>query len=379
MYREKAYYLIDTVDSLVKNSSPEEQKEIVIVVFVADFSQSYREKVIADIQTKFPNELQVGLIQVIVSPNTFYPNMLNLPLLYGDSPERVQWRSKQNLDYSFLYYHCADLGEYYVQIEDDVTTEQNYLGKIKMFIGSRHGNWSILEFGARGFIGMMYRGKHLPSLARFIRFYFWTMPVDWLFRVYNEIYLFGNHKNNILKPPIFRHVGKVSSLHGQIRKLGDLEDRYENEMKSVIRRSYQSKEGNPPASLHTTIKEYVVPKSIDNPYGKESYFWGKNLKLGDSINIAFKTPVKVSRVVINSGSPKYRLDSLENTELFFSFDETCNTYTSVKNFTGSSLIDYATDKNIIKPSKCIKLTVRSIRVDSQRHKRWLIINEIAIL
>ena len=60
---------------------------------------------------KFPSAIEEGLLQVITAVPEYYPNLDNLPMLYGDKKSRVKWRSKQSLDYSFLYYYCADLGE----------------------------------------------------------------------------------------------------------------------------------------------------------------------------------------------------------------------------------------------------------------------------
>lgn len=41
----------------------------------------------------------------------------------GDDMERVTWRSKQALDFSFLMMYAKDRGTFYVQLEDDVLQE----------------------------------------------------------------------------------------------------------------------------------------------------------------------------------------------------------------------------------------------------------------
>ena len=38
--------------------------------------------------------------------------------------ERVTWRSKQALDFSFLMMYAKDRGTFYVQLEDDVLTKK---------------------------------------------------------------------------------------------------------------------------------------------------------------------------------------------------------------------------------------------------------------
>ena len=42
----------------------------------------------------------------------------------GDDMERVSWRSKQALDFSFLMMYAKDRGTFYVQLEDDVLTKK---------------------------------------------------------------------------------------------------------------------------------------------------------------------------------------------------------------------------------------------------------------
>lgn len=222
--RSNAYYIIETINSLLSNIKPVQQKDIIIAIFIAETNISYRHKVTKDIQKQFPLALSNGIIMIIEPNYSFYPSFKRIPLLFGDKPARVQWRSKQALDYSFLYYQCKDLAEYFVQLEDDIVAVSNYLDIMKDFVKQHQKErWSVLEFGSRGFIGMMYKSKHLPALARFVRFFFWTMPVDWLFRAFNDIFLYRNSKRFKMDPPVFKHVGKISSLNGQFRRLEDLE------------------------------------------------------------------------------------------------------------------------------------------------------------
>ena len=214
--RKKAYYIIDTVESLIANMTTTQMNDILIIILITEpDNKEYLQQITSDVERNFPNAVDDGTLRVIVSNPSFYPNLDSLPRLYGDKPERVKWRSKQALDYAFLYYYAANSGEYFVQLEDDVIAVDNYFEKMKLHIDIYDGDkWSVLEFGARGFIGMTYRNRDLPVLAKFVRFFYWTMPVDWLFRAFNDIALYGNSKEFKLVPPLFKHVGMVSSLHG---------------------------------------------------------------------------------------------------------------------------------------------------------------------
>ena len=372
--RSKAYYLLDTIQGLISGLSPDERSEVVIVVFVADFDAEFRKKVKSDVLQRFPSEVESGLIQCIIAPVGYYPSFKNLPLLYGDPVPRVQWRSKQSLDYSFLYFHCADLGQYFLQLEDDVLTEDRYLPKIKNFINSRSKKWSTLEFGARGFIGMMYETTHLASLAKYCRMNYFLMPVDWLFRVYNDIWLYGNEKGNVLSPPIFKHIGTYSSLDGQVRKLEDIKGGAVLQAGPRVHKDAN----NPKAIVDSSIVEYVPSYSVDKPYTGGS-FWGKKILVGDYIRITFEQPLMLKRFVVISGSATYPADSLQNTEVFISAapNGVCDAYRSVFKAVDKTKVDTGI-LNIDHPIKCIKLIIDTVRKDDHGRSRWLVISEIDV-
>ena len=51
----------------------------------------------------------------------------------GDSMERVRWRSKQALDFTFLMMYAMTRGRYYVQLEDDVITKKGFVSTMNQF------------------------------------------------------------------------------------------------------------------------------------------------------------------------------------------------------------------------------------------------------
>ena len=393
--RSKAYYLLDTLDSMTKNLPAKHWPKVVIVVLVADDDSGYRDKVVRDVGTKFGRAVNDGLIQVIRTNETFYPNLNKVPRLYGDKANRVRWRSKQCLDYSFMFYYCADLADYYVQLEDDIVTEPHFFTKINKYLESKEKqqkSWSVIEFGARGFIGMTYRAVHLRSLSKFARFYFWTMPVDWIFRVFNEIFLYGNDKRHVRKPPLFKHVGKFSSLRGQTRKLEDLKQkggpagrkldgaapRAAPRPPAFKKHTRTSKIGNPPATITTTIPEHVKFHKIERAYTSSGFFWGKSVRNGSRIDIVLKTPTNVSRIVIRSGSRLYPLDSLRDTVLLVGYDaeNACEKAVEVGRFQKSTIDITLNEK---KPAHCVRLVIERTHVNDQGQPRWLIIGDIWLL
>ena len=372
--RSKAYYLLDTVESLLNGLSKNEQSEVVIVVFIADFDSEFRKKVKTDLMKTFRSEVESGLIQCIIAPQGYYPAMKNLPLLRGDSVQRVIWRSRQSLDYSFLYFHCADLGQYFLQLEDDFLSEDGYLRKIKGFINSHTSKWSTLEFGARGFIGMMYETKHLASLAKYCRMNYFLMPVDGLLRAFNDIWLYGSENRKVHQPPLFKYIGTYSSLNGQLRKFDDAKNLLH--LPKVPR--VHKDANNPKAIVSSSIKKYVVNYPVESAYSGGS-FWGAKVVVGDHIQMTFEKPLFLRRFVLISGAASHPNDALENSEVLVSSAPRglCDTYQSIYKAVGMKIVDTGV-VDIAHPVKCIKLVISKVRKDERGISRWLIVSEIDV-
>lgn len=117
--RDKTSYLQQTVASLIQGMSKEEQKECLIVVFVAEPNDpEYVQEVGRELSKQFPQHLQSGLLELISPPAEFYPDFNNIKQTYGDTKERVKWRTKQNLDFSFLMMYARMKAVYYVQMKE---------------------------------------------------------------------------------------------------------------------------------------------------------------------------------------------------------------------------------------------------------------------
>ena len=370
MKRNKAYYVINTVKSLLDHMLPSEKSEVVVVVFIADQDQMFIQKVIGDISRNFSQEVSDGIIQVIAPDKSYYPNLNNLPRMFGDKIERVKWRSKQSLDYSYLYYYSKNLAEYFVQLEDDIIAVDGFIGKMKEFIKKNENKkWSVLEFGKTGFIGMTYKSENLESLSKFVNFFFWIMPVDWLFRVYNDIYLHKNSNDFRIKPPVFKHIGKFSSLKGQIRKL---------DVDVKGRRRFQSPKGNPSARITSTMNEFYFQNGVENPYGKTDIMWAEKPKNGDNIDILFSKEQNINRIVFASGT-KEKKDKFYKTKLYVSNSkegENCMNYQLVGEFE-KDIVDhkFTSTQELV---WCVRLELKEVTTVKGKPD-WLFLEEIAIL
>ncbi|XP_035212751.1 alpha-1,3-mannosyl-glycoprotein 4-beta-N-acetylglucosaminyltransferase A-like [Stegodyphus dumicola] len=114
--REVQSYLMSTLQNLIENMSPEQQKDAVIVVFIAETDSDYVTRQASEIENQFQDHINSGLLEVIAPPSTYYPDFNKLRQTLGDPLERVKWRTKQNLDFSYLMMYAQPKGMFYVQV-----------------------------------------------------------------------------------------------------------------------------------------------------------------------------------------------------------------------------------------------------------------------
>ena len=51
--------------------------------------------------------------------------------------DRVRWRAKQSLDFTFLMSYAKERGTYYVQLEDDVITKSGFVSIMRNFASEK--------------------------------------------------------------------------------------------------------------------------------------------------------------------------------------------------------------------------------------------------
>lgn len=106
--------------------------------------------------SRFPLQIESGLIEVLAPSPAYYPDLDSLRITLGDSPERVRWRSKQNLDFAYLMSYSQPKGTFYVQLEDDILAKPHYITEMKRFAIEKTATkepWFVLDFCQLGFIG----------------------------------------------------------------------------------------------------------------------------------------------------------------------------------------------------------------------------------
>lgn len=154
--RDKQSYLLSTLQNLVENMDEAEQNQTLIVVFIGETDTDYVQLVSKQIELRFGAQLDSGLIEILSPPAAYYPNMDQLKQTLNDPPERVRWRSKQNLDFAFLMAYAQPKGTFYVQLEDDILTKRGFITIMKRFAYEKtllKDSWFVLDFCQLGFIG----------------------------------------------------------------------------------------------------------------------------------------------------------------------------------------------------------------------------------
>ncbi|XP_061581925.1 alpha-1,3-mannosyl-glycoprotein 4-beta-N-acetylglucosaminyltransferase B-like [Cololabis saira] len=314
--REKQSYLVNTLSSLLFSPTASECQDLLIIVFVAETDLDYVGKVADTIKKNFPKDVESGLLEVVSPSQYYYPDFSTLTETFGDSKDRVKWRTKQNLDFSFLMLYAQDKGTYYVQLEDDVIAKDGYYRDMKSFAHREASKeWLYAEFSQLGFIGKMFRTRDLPLVTEFFLMFHRDKPIDWLLDHILWVKVCNPEKDakdcdrqkTLLKlrykPSLFQHVGLHSSLPGKMQHLKD--KFFGNQI------LYQA-HNNPPAELSSSLKHYQQ-HSLDRLYAGNDFFWALTPVHGDYVLFSFPQPIHISGYRFRSGNMESSGDKFYNT------------------------------------------------------------------
>ncbi|XP_027887074.1 alpha-1,3-mannosyl-glycoprotein 4-beta-N-acetylglucosaminyltransferase B isoform X1 [Xiphophorus couchianus] len=314
--REKQSYLVNTLSSLLSGLTSSETQDLLIIVFVAETELQYVEGIARSLSENFPKEVQSGLLEVVSPSQHYYPDFNTLKETFGDSKDRVKWRTKQNLDYSFLMLYAQDKGTYYVQLEDDVFAKSGYYSDLKAFATLASSNeWLYLEFSQLGFIGKMFKTRDLPMIAEFFLMFHKDKPIDWLLDHILWVKVCNPEKDNKhcdlqkammrrrYKPSLFQHVGLHSSLPGKLQHLKD---------KDFGKQSLFQAHSNPAAAVNSSMKHYQQ-HSLERLYKGRDFMWALTPVQGDYILFSFPRPIRIAGYVFRSGNSQAVGDKFHNT------------------------------------------------------------------
>ncbi|XP_028309435.1 alpha-1,3-mannosyl-glycoprotein 4-beta-N-acetylglucosaminyltransferase C isoform X2 [Gouania willdenowi] len=362
--RKKGSYLIPTLESVFSQSSPQELSSLQVVVLLADFDLSWIMDTVKRIKEGFSSELDQGQLLIIHVPQVWYPPVTGLKRNYNDASDRVTFRSKQNLDYSFLTLYSAGLGRYYLQLEDDVSSAKNFFTSIKTRIEeqeAKKSTWATLEFSSLGYIGKLYKSAHLPLLSRFLFLFYQEMPCDWLMTHFRE--LMTQREQILFKPSLFQHMGTFSSFKGTYNKLKD-------------KNFEESLYTNPSAKVYSDMSTYQKHFPQLAWDSGEGFFWGRSPEKGNYLTVVFTEPVVVTEILVETGSGKK--DLLESAQVELGQDvltkeeESCKSFYSLGPFKNGKFEMYNIDAKYSSVSSCLRIQVTAPQKD------WVVIHKIRV-
>jgi len=387
--RHSQSYLEQTLKSIFDNMTPEEADDTLVVLMVAEpYDKEHVKKVAEQVGASFSKELASGVLEVIAPPAEFYPDLNNLRQTLGDPAYRVQWRSKQNLDFAYLMMYCKQRSTFYVQLEDDLLTKPKFVKAMKdtalEYTASKQ-DWFMIDFCQLGFIGKLFKASSLPILVQFFLSFYNVKPVDWL--LYDVINVMAcapsitgpkckeeRDKMHIkYKPSLFQHIGTHSSLRGKVQSLKD---------KQFGKVSLFTPHKNPPAAIETNIRHYKR-FSISRAYRGEGFYWGLVPQANDFITITLTPPVALSAIKFVSGNVEHPHDKFIATDIEAIFDHPENLgnvpassdggFVRVASFGDNGVAEASNLDSSLGKAHAVRLKIRATSSEN-----WVILSEIML-
>lgn len=362
----KANYLSRTVKLLIENLSEKDRKEVYLVIFLADFDEALKTGRLKEFLTLFKTFIDDNLLHVIAAPREYYPALSNMKRKFDDSQDRIMWRSKLVIDFSFLMCYCKDFSPYYLHLEDDLIPAPSFYPKLQDFIASQKNPWPILDAASMGHTAKIYHSTDLENLASFFFLMYDEMPGDWLIEFWRKIKYDRKYFKDFVLPhaSFFQHIGDKSSFKDNKNSYKSKEqffDAYDVKYRGLnpqatISSSFVSSDGSDPQSAYTK---------------GTGHFWAKQPKRDDFILIKFTSVTTVREVFVDTGSFNAPKDRLRSGVLQASFQNAqCKDFETIGHFKDGRLKISLTQSRKV---HCLRILV----IGGQ--SEWIFFREIDVL
>lgn len=224
--RNNSEYVFDTLKRLFSTVAGHHAAEIVVVVHLAAFELPWVIHASRRIQSEFQKEIAQGQLRGIHAPQMLYPQLDVCPPLcpHEDTPQHMKWRAKQNMDYAFLIWYSAPLAKYYLQLEDDLSFEQDWTSKLLGHVQTmpnitKDGNtaWRVIDFTGVGGLGKLIQADEAERLAQYMLLFYDQLPFDALLNRWMRAMTQGKFFDEYLKGGVklLNHEGSVDSYMGR--------------------------------------------------------------------------------------------------------------------------------------------------------------------
>ncbi|GFT04922.1 alpha-1,3-mannosyl-glycoprotein 4-beta-N-acetylglucosaminyltransferase C [Nephila pilipes] len=370
--RKKENYLHQTLQSVIESMSMSERNNVTILVLFVDMEADVRRKRAKETAFKFANNIESGLLQLYQVLPELYPRVNITRRTFNDSVERIEWRSKQVLDFAFLLMCSQNLSDYFLILEDDVITSPQFVTNIQKFVEERrHADWVSLTFSSFFIIGRLFRNRDLDKLVDFLVLFHLEKPVDLLIIQFLDLLVPSKVIVTRRVPGLFQHIGVFSSLDGKVQKAKD---------RSFTGYSRVYHFQNPAADLVTTLGVYKKHYPELCYYDSNKFFWGSAPKRNDTFDVILHKPAKVKKIFVNSGSASHRDDVIKYAELKVAskfLKMTTDKRADCDKFYSVAIFERG--KADVSSEEALKTEIQCIRIEFiKRHSNWVLINEISI-
>ena len=320
----------------------------------------------------FGKYIEQGFLTVIEAYQEYYPELNNIKETFDDSTEKRAWRSKQNVDNSFLMCYCKDFSHYYIHLEDDVKSSPSFLPKLRDVIRKTNTDWPRLNVAIKGCVAKVYHSHDLENMASYIYLMYDEIPIDWLMSRWIDFRYHVRYEKKPFLASLFQHAGVQSSLSEKglnyVRE--KFFDQYDQKYKGL----------NPPATVTSSLASYQGEPQ--DAYDKGSgYFWSKNPQKNDYVLITFNVATAVQKVSVDTGSYRAPHDLLHVGVLQASFRsaEDSETQTSGNGSCGSFQTIGLFDKGQVKESLDESRKVTCLKILVTKHQdKYIFLREINV-
>jgi len=367
-------YLTKTLNNLIDVLALEEDggANVVVVVGLFDKDKKTRQDRAKILYRKFRSSIDSGIISIVGPSSNIYPAnnfylMTRRP--FNNTIERMEWQAKLSLDFAFLFSFSSSLGNYFMNLEDDVMPVQHFVRETFKYVQQRDDNrddWSSLQFSNYLSIGRFYRCSDLHRLVELILLSYTRQPVDFIMHHFDVLQMADQFREFRRTPPLIEHIGAKSTI--------DVES-----IRARITRKYETfKKANPPARLSTNMTQWE-DFQLEATYkpGVGHFFWARKIKPGDVVDVHFKKSLNVKALLIVTGFDKDEErsgnDRLLKGDLLEAKDKGCKIWSKVE-----STIDpwgklVSNDSIKLSHTRCLRLQVWKATSD------WLLIRLIRVM
>ncbi|KAL1775530.1 alpha-1,3-mannosyl-glycoprotein 4-beta-N-acetylglucosaminyltransferase MGAT4E isoform X1 [Sigmodon hispidus] len=281
--------LLDTLASLYHASSIAEQKQMTVVVHLADSNSTWLKKTVLHISSLYSSQILTGQLLLIHAPSDVYYTMnilQNKPGVNNLQNEQGKIYSKQNVDHAFLMSFASKLSMYFLLIEDDVFCAPNFVTHIHSKVINRKSHaWVLLEFSNMGFLGKLFHSRDLPLLARFLLHFHRERPLDWLILHFRT--LLAQQNPILYRPFLFYHRLSHFTFENKTSTAQEQGPHGPDVLPGVVFTDMRL------SGVHSPQEAY----SLD-----ESFFWTYNVSTGNYLTVILNHPANLSRVQVRTGT-----------------------------------------------------------------------------